>query len=182
MYNVLDSFCGEVININNEIFEFNKPSIDDTNFSVDEDDIINISGVTFFVDDNNIISGNSHRYWSGVEIALASLPENTSKVWSHPNLGNNVLTFEMLDFDLTYKVEHAGIARIMAIPLTTTPSPYTVYVNNISIGKFETKIGNSMIKSITAIVNKNDIIKVPDLYSRVIILPFEYPYIDWGIL
>jgi hypothetical protein len=35
-----------------------------------------------------------------------------------------------------------------------------------------------MDTSVTVLVQKGDIIKIPGVYSRVIVLPFEYPYVD----
>lgn len=169
---------GEAIVIDNIVFEKQALTIQDFNYSVDSDDILNISGVLFQYDDNNIVSGNVHRSWSSTEIALASLPENTSKVWNHPNDGADTLTFELLDKDLTYTVNHSGIARIMGISLSSTPSPYSVYVNNVVRAMFQTNVNSSMDKSVCVLVNKGDIIKIPDIYSRIIILPFEYPYVD----
>jgi hypothetical protein len=169
---------GEAIIIDNIIFERQELTIDDYSYSGKEGDIFNISGILFQYDDNNIVSGNVHREWSPTEIALASLPENTSKVWEHPNTGMETLTFELLDKDLTYVVNHSGVARIMGISLSTTPSIYTVYVNNLARAKFQTNVNASMNTSVTVLVQKGDVIKIPDVYSRVIVLPFEYPYVD----
>lgn len=169
---------GDVIIIDDIVFEKQNLTIHDYNYSIDSEDIINISGVLFQYDDNNIVSGSFHRNWSPLEIALASLPENTSKVWSHPNLGNNILTFELLDRDLTYIVNHSGIARIMGISLSTSSSICNIYVNDVVRSKFQTNVNSSFDKSICVLVNKGDVIKIPGIYSRIIILPFEYPYID----
>jgi hypothetical protein len=169
---------GDVINVDNFIFEKQQLVIEDFSYSIKAEDIIHISGIVFDVDDNNILQGNAHREWTATEVALASLPENTSKLWEHPNLGIENLTFEQLDRDLTFEVVHSGVARIMTISLTTTPSLFNVYINNVVRGKFETSINSSILKAVSFPVAKGDVIKVPGVYSRIIVLPFVYPYED----
>ena len=67
---------GDVINIDNFIFEKQQLVVEDFSYSIKTEDIIHISGIVFDVDDNNISHGNAHREWTATEVALASLPEN----------------------------------------------------------------------------------------------------------
>lgn len=172
---------GDAILVNGVPFQKTEMSLDYYSYSLSGSDITFISGVTFDYDDNFENNGTAHKQWSAYEIAIASLPENCSKVWIHPNYNDNITKSNIinisndLDKNLEYKVKHAGVARIIIGPTLSSASQINVILNGLIVrvlSSFSTRI--TMNQAIPILVDKDDIIRIPNVYSRIIILPFEY--------
>ena len=168
---------GNVIIINGEVFERDSITLMSPSYSMQNNDMTNISGIVFDFDDNGVLSGDCHREWSDIEVAIASLPQYNSHYWGHPNIGMNNITIDMCDQNLTWTIPESGILRINHVTLASTAKTFPVFINGRLRTHFFSKINTSPITIQMAnslIVNKNDVISIPNMYTRVMLLPFKY--------
>lgn len=168
---------GEAIIIDDVVYERDVITLIEPTYSLDEDDITHIKGVTFTYDDNNDQNGTCHKEWSPVEIAIASLSKYNSHKWESPNSGLKNISIDMCDFDLEWVAPESGILRINHVTTLTTPDTFSVYVNKRLKVKFFSNSSTvpSKLEDAYAIqVVKGDVIYIPNIYSRVMLLPFVY--------
>lgn len=168
---------GEAIIIDGVVYEKDSLTILEPTYSLDDNDIVNISGVVFTYDDNNDINGNCHKEWTAVEIAITSLPKYNSHKWETPNSGMYNISIDMCDFDLEWIAPESGILRINHVSTMTTKDSFSVFVNKRLKAKFASNFStdSSRLQDAYAIqVVKGDVIYIPNIYSRVMLLPFVY--------
>ena len=168
---------GEAIIIDGVVYEKDSLTILEPTYSLDDNDIVNISGVVFTYDDTNDINGNCHKEWTAVEIAITSLPKYNSHKWETPNSGMYNISIDMCDFDLEWIAPESGILRINHVSTMTTKDSFSVFVNKRLKAKFASNFStdHSRLQDAYAIqVVKGDVIYIPNIYSRVMLLPFVY--------
>jgi hypothetical protein len=175
---------GDAIIINNVVYEKCETELDTTVYTLKNEDIINIRSITFDFDDNGVLSGDCHRTWSPVEMAITYLPENNSGQWGHPNTGSQVISLDMCKENLIYEVPRSGILRVNHVVLMNSPSYVSVYVSDNKDPdnyKLRTKFPSNFYTTQTnlsnafpVLVRAGERIFIPNFYSHVMLLPFEY--------
>ena len=168
---------GEAIIIDGVVYEKDSLTLLEPTYSLDDNDVVNISGVVFTYDDNNDRNGNCHKEWTAVEIAITSLPKYNSHKWETPNSGMGNISIDMCDFDLEWIAPESGILRINHVSTMTTKDSFSVFVNKRLKAKFASNFStdSSRLQDAYAIqVVKGDVIYIPNIYSRVMLLPFVY--------
>lgn len=175
---------GEAIIIDNVVYEKGEISLSAPNHTIKNEDTVFIKEITFDFDDNGVLSGDCHRTWSPVEVAIAYLPGNNSAQWEHPNTGSQVITLDMCKENLIYDAPKSGILRVNHIVLMNSPSYVNVYVseskdsNNFKLRtKFPSNFWTTQTKLSNAfpvLVRAGERVSIPNFYSHVMLLPFEY--------
>jgi hypothetical protein len=168
---------GEALIIDNEVYEKSNITIVKPNYIMKNEDIVNIRSITFDFDDNGILSGDCHRTWSPVEMAITYLPENNSGQWGHPNSGSDIITLDMCQENLVYVVPKSGILRVNHVVTMASPSQVKVYVNDRLRTSFPAHFYTTQAKlsdAFPVLVQAGERVSIPYHYSHVMLLPFEY--------
>jgi len=146
--------------------------------SCKESDIVNIQSLRFNRDDNNSTTGSVHNTWTNVEMAISNLSHLTSRIWKTPVLQDSLITpmtvgEQALDFNLSFTIQADGVARVMIYNSIGSDFVATIKING---RKFDFNLKeNAMQADANAYkVLTGDVIEIPNWYSRVIVLPYEY--------
>jgi hypothetical protein len=111
-------------------------------------------------------------------MAISNLSHLTSRIWKTPVLQDSLITpmtvgEQALDFNLSFTIQADGVARVMIYNSIGSDFVATIKING---RKFDFNLKeNAMQADANAYkVLTGDVIEIPNWYSRVIVLPYEY--------